>query len=323
MRWSGTPSEGKLPKGWQNIAKSAADAFEAEIALPAGGWYALQIRVLNHDRTPIIARVDHVGVGEVFVVAGQSNSTNYGSEKQQPKSGLVSTFDGSTWRPADDPQAGVQDRSQGGSFLPAFGDAIAGRYHVPVAVASCGCGATSVRQWLMKGRKIEVRPTTDRCIKSIGPNQWECTGQLYDGLLERIRALGPDGFRAVLWHQGESDAGQAPDRQISGARYRELLETIIQSLRKDAGWNIPWFVAQATYHSAADPANAEIRAAQKGVAEDGIALPGPDTDALGPGYRHGVHFNPKGLGAHGELWAQTISAFLDHELSAPGQPGDR
>lgn len=30
---------------------------------------------------PARATVDHVGVGEVFVVAGQSNSANHGSER--------------------------------------------------------------------------------------------------------------------------------------------------------------------------------------------------------------------------------------------------
>ena len=177
----------------------------------------MNVRATAGERSLGAVHISHVGVGEVFVVAGQSNSTNYGSEKQHPKSGLVSSFDGSTWRLADDPQPGAQDRGQGGSFMPAFGDAVVERYHVPVGIACCGCGATSVRQWLMKGQKIEVRPSTDCAIKSIGPNQWECTGQLYDGLLKRIAALGPHGFRAVLWHQGESDAGQAPDRQITGA----------------------------------------------------------------------------------------------------------
>lgn len=320
VRWTGTPLAGQLPEGWQSIQKEATGTFSAEVSIPAGGWYALEIRVIAPNQSLATARVEHVGVGEIFVVAGQSNSTNYGAERQKPRSGLVSSFDGSTWQLADDPQPGTQDRSQDGSFLPAFGDAIAERYHVPVGVASCGAGATSVRQWLMKGEKIEIRPTTDRCVKTIGPNQWECTGQLYDGLLKRMNALGPHGFRAVLWHQGESDAGQAADRQITGEQYRALLEKMIRSSRKDVGWDVPWFVAQATYHSAADPANSEFRAAQKAISDDGVALPGPDTDTLGPEYRTGVHFNAKGLTAHGRLWAGKVSPYLDSVLSSERAP---
>ena len=317
LRWSGTPAAGQLPDGWQTIGTDAAGGIAQELSVPAGGWYGLEFRVMHKDRQIARARVDHVGVGEVFVIAGQSNSTNYGSERQMPRSGLVSSFDGSSWQIADDPQPGTQDRSHGGSFLPAFGDAIVQRYHMPVGLASCGCGATSVRQWLMKGEKIDVPPTTNRCVKQVGPNQWECTGQLYDGLLKRIGALGPHGFRAVLWHQGESDAGQAADHQITGEQYKRSLEKVIQTSRKDAGWDIPWFVAQATYHSAADPANPEFRAAQRGVVDDGIALQGPDTDALGAEYRAGVHFNSKGLQAHGELWAKKVGTYLDQALAAP------
>ena len=319
LHWTGTPLQGRLPEGWQTIEAGSSGKFDAELPVPAGGWYALDVRLTDQGQILATARVDHIGIGEVFVVAGQSNSTNYGSERQHPKTGLVSSFDGTTWRLADDPQPGTKDRGQGGSFIPAFGEGLVERYHVPVGVACCGSGATSVRQWLMKGHKIDVRPTTDRAIKSVGPNQWECTGELYDGLLKRMAALGPRGFRAVLWHQGESDAGQAPDRQITGARYRELLEQIIRSSRKDAGWDVPWFVAQATYHSAADPANPEFRAAQMGVVDDGVAMLGPDTDALGAEYRSGVHFNPKGLTAHGKLWAQKVGAYLDIVLSSQSQ----
>jgi hypothetical protein len=137
--------------------------------------------------------------------------------------------------------------------------------------------------------------------------------------MKRVAALGPGGFRAVLWHQGESDAGQAragypAERQISGKHYRELLEKIIRGSRKDAGWEVPWFVARATYHSEADPADEEFRAAQKSLWEDGVALEGADTDSLGKEYRAGVHFNAKGLTAHGELWADRVGVYLDKAL---------
>jgi hypothetical protein len=322
VQLDGTPLEGALPKNWQPIATDPqTHAFIAEITVPSGGWYAMTVRVNEAGKSIAEARVEHVGVGEVFVVAGQSNSTNYGSEKQQTHTGHVATFDGSAWRIANDPQPGVQDNSKNGSFLPSFGDALYDRYKVPIGVASCGHGATSVRQWLMKGEKIAVHPTTNAFVKETGPNQWECTGQLYDGLLARIGQLGPHGFRAVLWHQGESDAGQAragypAERQITGDQYRTILEKIIGASRKQAVWEIPWFVAQATYHSERDPSDAEFRQAQKAIWEDGFAQPGPDTDTLRAEYRKGVHLNPRGLKKHGELWAEKVGIYLDKVLAA-------
>jgi hypothetical protein len=176
----------------------------------------------------------------------------------------------------------------------------------------------------MKGEKIEVHPTLDAFVKSTGPNQWECTGALYDHLMKRASALGPHGFRAILWHQGESDAGQArggypAERQITGKQYRDLMEHLIRATQKEAGWKIPWFMALATYHSEADPADEEFRAAQKSLADDGVAQAGPDTDSLRKEYRAGVHFNAKGLKAHGDLWAAKVSALTTsnpHRISS-------
>lgn len=313
----GTPLEGELDTSWRAIeVNEKTRVFNTEITIPAGGWYRLNLRVANDGKTVATYTINHIGVGEVFIVAGQSNSTNYGSEKQKPASDLVVSFDGEKWAPANDPQPGTHDKSTGGSFIPALGDALAAKYKVPIAIASTGHGATSVRQWLKKGEKIEVHPTLDAFVKTTRPNQWECTGALYDHLMKRVGALGPHGFRAILWHQGESDAGQAragypAERQITGKQYRDLLEYLIRAIQKDADWKIPWLVAQATYHSETDPADEEFRAAQKSLAEDGIAQAGPDTDSLRNEYRAGVHFNAKGLKAHGELWAEKVEGYLN------------
>jgi hypothetical protein len=187
---------------------------------------------------------------------------------------------------------------------------------VPIGVASTGSGATSVRQWLPKGERMKNLPTIASHVRAVGPGEWECTGALFDGLMKRINALGPRGCRAVLWHQGESDAGQAragypADRQITGKQYRAFMETLIGASRQRVGWEMPWFVAQATYHSEKDPADEEFRAAQKSLWDNGFALEGPDTDALRTEYRDGVHFNGKGLRAHGKHWAQKVSLYLD------------
>jgi hypothetical protein len=306
--------QGDLKTNWQTIAENPKQgAFQAEMPVLAGGWYRLEVRSLTNGKPSSQKIVEHVGMGEVFVIAGQSNSTNWGSEKQKPGSGMVASFDGIAWRIADDPQAGVQDGSNGGSFAPAFGDAMYAKYKVPIGVASVGCGGTSVRQWLPKGEKIEVLPTTTAFVNTIGPKQWECDGTLFAGLMTRIGQLGRGGFRAVLWHQGESDANQiryGKDRQISPESYQRLVEKVIRTSQEQAGWKFPWFVAQATYHLPDDPSSPEFRQAQKALWETGAALEGPDTDTLMADYRDGVHFNGKGLQAHGKMWAEKVGKVL-------------
>jgi pimeloyl-ACP methyl ester carboxylesterase len=98
---------------WQAISMSLKNGrFDAEITAPAGGWYRLELRLEHNGQMLAEAAVEHVGIGEVFVVAGQSNSTNSGSEKQKSTSGMVASFDGVRWVLADDPQPGVQDGSK-------------------------------------------------------------------------------------------------------------------------------------------------------------------------------------------------------------------
>jgi hypothetical protein len=282
--------------------------FYGELAAPAGGWYAIEVRA-----GVAAANVPHVGIGEVFVISGQSNSTNYGEELQRTRTGMVSTFSGSNWRLADDPQPGVQDSSTRGSFIPAFGDALYERLKVPIAVASVGSGGTSVRQWLPRGDRFHSAPTSAKYFTQLSATEWESDSRLFQSMVDRIRRLGPGNFRALLWHQGESDAHQAAGHELSGAEYRRMMERLIAATRAET-WDFPWMVAQVSYHTPDDPATPEIRAAQASLWKDGIALEGPDTDSLTGDNRQnggaGVHLSAKGLQAHGQMWAEKVAQWI-------------
>jgi hypothetical protein len=195
---------------------------------------------------------------------------------------------------------------------------MADRFRVPIGLVSIGVGATSVREWLPKGEPIAAPPTTGANIAATGPNAWACTGTLFDRLTAASKQLGPHGFRALLWHQGESDNHQPADREITPTLSRRYLERVIEASRGAAGWRVPWFVAQASYHVPDDPGSPELRAAQAAIAADGIALAGPNTDQLGPAFREnngrGVHFNTEGLRRHGALWAESVAPWLEHQL---------
>jgi hypothetical protein len=188
---------------WQPLAyDSATGVFTGSVVAPAGGFYELRVRVMGGDRPLAEAVVSHVGMGEVFAIAGQSNATNYGEVRQETKSRMVVAFDGRSWRIADDPQPGVQDASSRGSFIPSFGDALYARYHVPVGIAAVGHGSTSVRQWLPQGQRFAIPPTLARFVTEVGPGQWESDGTLFNGMMARIGQLGPHGFRGVALAPG-------------------------------------------------------------------------------------------------------------------------
>jgi Carbohydrate esterase, sialic acid-specific acetylesterase len=318
---TGQGAYGALSGKWQSLAfDSRVPSFRCSLPTPAGGWYRLDIRVQVDGKTVAEVQVRHLGMGEVFVVAGQSNAANHGEKLTKTVTGRVAAFNGGAWALANDPQPGAS--GSGGSFIPAFGDSLAAKYKVPIGITNVSVGATSVRQWLPKGERIAILPTLTPYVVTVGQKQWECSGGLFDNLMTRMEQLGPHGFRAVLWHQGESDANQAfADRTLPGKLYRSYLEKIIRRSRLQADWDIPWLVAQATYHSPEDAGSPDIRTAQKSLWTDGIALEGLDTDALTGNCRdgggRGIHFSEKGLKAHGQLWADKVAVYLDKVLAKP------
>jgi hypothetical protein len=315
-RVEGISLAGSLPGKWHRLAFDQSNhQFSAQLPVIAGGLYRVEIKATNTVGQPTVLTIQHVGVGEVFVIAGQSNSTNYGEVPQTTQTGMVTSFSGTESVLADDPQSGVQDNSHKGSFAPAFGDALYRRYHVPIGIASVGHGSTSVRQWLPADTPIHVMPTMTRYVRTNAAGILVSDGTLFEGMMLRIHQLGVHGFRALLWHQGESDSHQPPEHDIDAATYRDMMVTIIHASRKQAGWDFPWFVAQATYHTPDDSGCPPIRDAQRSLWQPDLALEGPDTDTLTAPYRQnggkGTHFNDVGLKAHGLLWADKVSQYLD------------
>ncbi|MFO0936285.1 MAG: sialate O-acetylesterase [Gemmataceae bacterium] len=306
---------------WRKLAGQIRnDRMEAMIDLPAGGWYQLDVRALKEGKTVAETRVSQFGVGEVFVVAGQSNSANHGEEKQSTRTKRVSSWDGQRWQLANDPQPGAS--GSGGSFLPPLGDAIATRFDVPVGFISCGVGATSVREWLPKGIPFSNPPTLEGNVRKKADGTWESKGELFETFCKRMKPFGPHGFRAVLWHQGESDANQKDStRTLPGKQYRESLERLIRDSRKSIGWEAPWFVAQASYHVPGDEGSTEIRSAQASLWKDKIAFEGPDSDAIKGSFRdnqgQGVHFSGAGLREHAARWADKITPWLEQQTELP------
>jgi len=287
--FAGKPPTGVLPDGWVPLALDPATrAFDLRVVLPAGGWYRLEVRARRGDEVVAESTVERFGIGEVFVGAGQSNSTNCGQFPTKQESGLVAAFDGERWVRADDPIPGVHDRSGRGSFWPAFGDAMAERLGVPIGVAPTGHGGTSV-------------------------NAWQPGGELFAWMTRRVEQLGPGGFRALLWHQGESDVRMDSDE------YFRKLRAVIRESRAQAGWEIPWFVAQVSYLNPEASRFDSTRDAQARLWSEGEALQGPDTDTLtGDARDHdgkGVHFSPQGLRAHGRLWADRVAPWVESRLA--------
>jgi hypothetical protein len=264
-------------------ASPTGGAFSSTLPVH-GGWYDIEVRTVQGGTPVASAAMQRVGVGEVFITAGQSNSANYGSPQQYPADDRVSAYNLNThtWQVANDPQPYAT--GSGGSPWPHMGDLLAEKYDVPVGVVALGVGATTVGQWQVGG--------------------------YYDRIYTAINALHDTGFRAILWHQGESDSLAA----TPSATYAAQLEAIIHQSRVDAGWDVPWGVAIASYHPSATPDNEALVAAGQQMVIDSYpnVFLGAQTDNFhNMGYlSDSVHFNQAGLDAHGQQWADAVGSVV-------------
>jgi hypothetical protein len=268
---------------------ASGQAFSIDLTIPAGGWYSLAARVRNASQQIIaVGQVSPIGVGEVFVAAGQSNSNNCcGESPQKATSKLVSggflingsdqppvlrwseTIDGGPLAPGGSTTGG------GGGPWPAFASRLAERLHLPVAVVQIGCGGTTSQDWLPNEPMQPIPDLTNITYKpEIGLWTYSGTaipdcgadakrpGALYNRLAVTAKQLAK--FRAVLWDQGESDMlnifftrafshWQVPQQP---GDYFSHMATIIARLNKDTGVPVHWLVAQASYMSGfeVDPA---------------------------------------------------------------------
>jgi hypothetical protein len=96
------------------------------------------------------------------------------------------------------------------------------------------------------------------------------------------------------------------------------MEKLIRATRRNIGWDVPWFVAQASYNAPGIEVSPDIRAAQASLWKDRLALEGPDTDALKGDSRdnggRGVHFSGPGLREHAALWVEKVAPWLERQL---------
>lgn len=301
--------------------------------LVAGGWYQLEVRGVRNDSTQSTGIVDRVGVGEVFLVGGQSNSTggsfvpsgpsaaddrvsSVNFKNTDPNDGSVSTYS-NTLLPFPvfvhlDENTKMAPFGNNAWCWGKFGDLIAERFNVPVLIFNMGWAGSELRNWRESIDTQGVAVTHEGYVYPAGMP----FGHLRLALNNYIAQ---QGFRAVLWHQGESDN----TIRTSRTNYRADLRTIITNSRSLSNKpKLAWVVARVsrmtnngvseTWEPVIDAQNDVIGLNGK---DSAIYLPdvyaGPQTDPLqGSVYRpfDTIHFSGNGLTALAEAWNASLTA---------------
>jgi len=194
--------------------------------IPVGGPYEVELSIVSPAGKPVESlTIGDVMVGDVWILAGQSNMEGIGDLKHalKPSKRVRAYYMHDRWALAKEPLhvlakaaapvhkligVGCRHPSKGVGPGLAFGLEMLKAAGVPQGLIACGHGGTSMAQW-------------DPALKAKGSES------LYGAMMERVER---NGGRAagVVWFQGCSDAN--PE---AAAIYMRKMAAFVKALRRD------------------------------------------------------------------------------------------
>jgi len=288
-------------------ARIAAKDFAGSMKAPVGQGL-LEVRGLGGGGSALAAKVACVGIGDLFVIAGQSNADGRGNElaKLDPGNPYVGVkFRKGVWSEGSDPATNDGDKS--GSPWPIVLNRLIPDQNVPMGFIAAAVGSTVVKQWRRGDGKS--------------------TGSLYARMREMIK-VATDGsmkFRAVIYYQGENDITHYNTLSVLGdyTAYKENLMAMVSDFWEE--FKAPVLVGQITNLGGDRQKNDHIRQVQQEVwKEHPHALPGAVTYDIHP--TDGVHYrDTANMGAFARRWSAAVlsGVYNRKEMAAPKLAGLR
>lgn len=189
---------------WENIPV-IDNQWKTKIELQTGGPYRLEIRVWDMEcwkvRSPLVYAVHHFCVGDVYIVAGQSNAigTGHGELYESPEIGVHTLRNCKYWDLATNP---MYDGRGWNSPNLAFAKRMKKALNYPIGIIPCAYGGSTISQWL---------PQDD--------------GVFYKKMIE---AVSGKNVKGIVWYQGESEG-----MCCNSENYLERFTSFVNSVRKD------------------------------------------------------------------------------------------
>jgi len=288
---------------WAKVAVVQSGRWSGTVTLGAGGPYRLELRIAGE---PLGVVMEHVLVGDLWILAGQSNMEGVGDlddvERPSPRVNMLDQTD--QWRLAQEPLHRLVDaadrvhwprnskklpekltgealanwmnarRKGAGLGLP-FAVALSEATAVPIGLIPCAHGGTSMDEW-------------SPALRDKGGDS------LYVAMLRRFHAAGGK-VTGILWYQGESDANAKDAPQ-----FRKKFEDFIAAVRRDFNDpELPFYYVQIGRHVSKGPvepwnlvqeeqrlaatriSNVQMVASVTSALDDGIHVSTPDLKRLG------------------------------------------
>jgi len=203
---------------------------KTSLILPKGGLYLIETGLKTKSKTlDWLFRGDicrHIGIGDVYVIAGQSNASGYGKDSvmDSPCLGVHMCRNSGSWDIAAHPMndsTGAED-----------------------TLVNREMGISGTTPYLTFAKRIykEVGYPIGLLPTALGGSAiscWQKDGNLYQNMIDKINLVGGD-VKGILWYQGCSDTNQIEDAK----QYYHNFKAFIDNTREALGYQIPIFTFQ-------------------------------------------------------------------------------
>ena len=244
---------------WQGMETAADGTWRGSLAAPAGGLYRLETR-FNPKGNKLgewSLRGDlrrFLGVGDIWLIAGQSNASGYGRKayREDPELGIHTLRAEGAWALAAHPlhdstgsrfPASRENYNNGHSPFLRFAKQLRGELGYPIGLIPGALGGSPLSAW--------------------HPER----GPLFRNLLDMARAAGGE-VKGMVWYQGETDAepGTAED-------YLERFMASVTGWRKAlARPDLPILTVQLARYRSERPGEEDLQWSQVREAQRQAAL---------------------------------------------------
>ncbi len=242
--------------GWQVAAKQDGKQWSHVFSrVPRGGPYRLETAIRSDgllDEWAVRGQmVHHLGVGDIWVIAGQSNAAGYGKSPvyDPPELGVHCFFAAGCWKlachPLGDSSATKYPANRewaNASHSPYlhFAKVLKRQLNYPLGLIPAALGGSAIANWLPSAK-----------------------GALFANLGAYCRDAGATRIRGVLWYQGESETSPE-NAELHLARFTELVGAFRRFFKDPA---LPVLTAQLNRYTAIPGAEVPVNRAWETVRE--------------------------------------------------------